>query len=113
MQDRPRLLQEKTAIEEQLKNVSEQFQEMCSNLLPFSMIADLGIDLERTLDRERKTVNWHAAKEATYPQLTKAPGSLALRAVSPAEPRTDVVPTPILTSTVERLLVQSLRSAAV
>ena len=71
VQDRPRLLQEKAAIEEQLKAVSEQFQEMCSNLLPFSMIADLGIELEGTLDRERKTVNWHAAKEATYPQLQK------------------------------------------
>ena len=71
VQDRPRLLQEKAAVEEQLKAVSEQFQEMCANLLPFSMIADLGIKLERTLDRERKTVNWHAAKEATYPQLQK------------------------------------------
>ena len=101
VQDRPRLLQEKTAIEEQLKAVSEQFQEMCANLLPFSMIADLGLELERTLDRERKTVNWHAAKEATYPQLQRLL-DLLLSEQSPQ-------PSPELTSSQREFLHQRLK----
>jgi len=102
VQDRPRLLQEKTAVEEQLKGVSEQFQEMCANLLPFSMIADLGLELERTLDRERKTVNWHAAKDATYPQLQKLI-QLLLSEQAPS-------PTPPFTASQRSFLEQQLRA---
>lgn len=71
LQDRPQLLKEKVTTEEQIKAVNEQFIAHCSDLLPFAMIADRGLQLEQALDAERKTMNWAAAKEATYPQAQR------------------------------------------
>ena len=70
-QERPKLQRERDSVEEQLKEVQDKFLAMCGELLPFAMLSDLGIRLELRLDRERKTTNWNAAKEATYPQAKK------------------------------------------
>jgi len=67
-QERPQLQREKSSIEDQLKELNDKFVSMCGDLLPFSMLTEIGAQLERRLDLERKTSNWLAAKEATYPQ---------------------------------------------
>ncbi len=69
--ERPKLQRERDSIDEKLKEVQDQFLTMCGDLLPFALVAELGAKLETTLDRERKTVNWIAAKETTYPQARK------------------------------------------
>ena len=70
-QDRPQLVKERTSVEEQLRAVNDRFEALCGKLLPFAVIADLGRELEQALELERKTINWLAAKEATYPQAEK------------------------------------------
>jgi DNA sulfur modification protein DndD len=85
-QERPRLKRERDAIEERLKEAQDQFFAMCAELLPFAMLASLGIKLERRLDGERKTVNWQAAKEATYPQAKNLTERLLGNESQPADP---------------------------
>jgi DNA sulfur modification protein DndD len=75
-QERPKLQKEKESIDEQLKELNEKFLNMCGELLPFAMLAEVGVELEQALDRERKTANWTAAKEATYPQARKLANQL-------------------------------------
>jgi DNA sulfur modification protein DndD len=75
-QERPKLQKEKESIDEQLKELNEKFLNMCGELLPFAMLAEVGVKLEQALDRERKTANWTAAKEATYPQARKLTNQL-------------------------------------
>lgn len=70
-QERPKLQREKDSIDEQLKELNEKFLSMCGDLLPFSMLAEIGVRLEQRLELERKTSNWLAAKDATYPQAMK------------------------------------------
>lgn len=70
-QERPKLQRERDSIDEKLKEVQDKILTMCGELLPFAMLVGLGARLEQRLDRERKTVNWLAAKDATYPQAMK------------------------------------------
>lgn len=85
-QERPKLQRERDSTEEKLKEVQDQFLSMCGDLLPFTMLTDLGAKLEQRLDRERKTVNWLAAKEATYPQARKLADRLFGKDSQPTEP---------------------------
>jgi DNA sulfur modification protein DndD len=84
--DRPKLQRERDSVEEKLKEVQDQFLTMCGDLLPFALLADLGIRLETRLERERKTANWLAAKETTYPQAKKLVDRLLGDDSSPTDP---------------------------
>lgn len=85
-QERPKLQKERDSTEEKLKEAQDQFLTMCGDLLPFTMLTDLGTKLEERLDRERKTVNWLAAKEATYPQARKLADRLFGTDSQPTDP---------------------------
>ncbi|MGH9745072.1 MAG: DNA sulfur modification protein DndD [Candidatus Acidiferrales bacterium] len=85
-QERPKLQRERDTIEEKLKEVQDKFLAMCGELLPFAMLGDLATRLEQRLDGERKTVNWQAAKEATYPQARNLADRLLGKDSQPTTP---------------------------
>lgn len=85
-QERPKLKRDRDSAEEKLKEVQDQFLTMCGELLPFAMLADLGMQLEHRLDLERKTTNWLVAKDATYPQAMKLVERLFGTASEPPNP---------------------------
>lgn len=84
--ERPKLQRERDSSLEKQKEVQDKFLAMCGELLPFAMLADLGLRLEQRLDGERKTVNWQAAKDATYPQAQKLVSRLFGENSHPTDP---------------------------